>query len=91
MSIEWKQARNDVPKDRRVLLIGTLTDRTHDIAEEGIADVVVGHWDRHQSAFVPVDVPGQGEGRPHLLVTHWAELKIPRGTQLRDIDDYLDI
>ena len=58
--VSWDRVERDdeIPKDRRLLLIGMRRDGPMDALEVGISDVVVGHWNRHRAAFVPVSVPG---------------------------------
>src|ERR1700682_3779517 len=51
---------------------------------------VVGHWNRHRGAFMPVLAPFQTNDRPILKVTHWAELTVPRGVQLRNFSQEVE-
>jgi hypothetical protein len=90
--INWQKVRRetDIPKDRRLLLIGQPTNVTPDGGLLDTYDVVVGHWNRHRGAFMPVHLDFQSYERPILNVTHWAELTVPRGVQLRDISQEVE-
>ncbi len=83
--ITWHKAVSEdgIPKDRRLLLIGTPLK----VQQAGLApDIVVGHWNATQWAFVPVEVPYPRNGaRPELKVILWAEIPEPEGIALRPL------
>jgi hypothetical protein len=88
--INWQkvQSETDIPKDRRLLLIGQPTNVTPDGGSLDTYDVVVGHWNRERGAFMPVHIAFQSYERPNLKVTHWAELTVPKGVQLQEVERY---
>jgi hypothetical protein len=63
--INWQKVRRetDIPKDRRLLLIGQPTNVTPDGGLLDTYDVVVGHWNRHRGAFMPVHLDFQSYER----------------------------
>jgi len=87
--VSWDRVERDdeIPKDRRLLLIGMRRDGPMDALEVGISDVVGGHWNRHRAAFVPVSVPGPPGPSPTLRVTYWADLPLPSDIKLREIEE----
>src|SRR5437016_13210044 len=78
---------DEIPNDRRFLLIVLRRDGAMDALEVGISDVVVGHWNRHRVAFVPVSVPGPPGPSPTLRATYWADLPLPSDVKLREIEE----
>jgi hypothetical protein len=90
--INWQkvQSETDIPKDRRLLLIGQPATVTPDGGSLNTYDVVVGHWNRERGAFMPVHIAFQSYERSILKVTRWVELTVPKGVQLRDISQEVE-